>query len=435
MERIRNRPLEIVLGLLLAAALVIGVGLIWLSFRGDLGDYYTVDAHLSQASDALEQGDPVSFRNVIVGEVSDTSGSLDGTAVARLRLHADQARLIPATVTAIALPRTLFGAVQIELLPPARDGDTFLHDGGTIAPATGPQAESLQTALANAYRLLTSIHPAQLDAALSALASALDGQGDRLGRLVTSADRYLRAIAPHMGQLAGVIGDLATVTDGLARNAPDLLGSLRNLLVVTKGITAQKRAIAELLAVAPTAVDDTQLLLSPRNVDNIVTVFRDQVPVSAALAADPHALVDTIDGFRAFGQAFSSAASSGPYLKTNILLTGVDVAELFPIIAGGEGHAFDGIDDPPVYTGADCPRYGDRTGPNCGARAATARARVLTTGTSYGGTADSVGSRRELDAVRAAASALTGLPTASIPDAADLLLGPLLRGSATVIAP
>jgi hypothetical protein len=60
---------------------------------------------------------------------------------------------------------------------------------------------------------------------------------------------------------------------------------------------------------------------------------------------------------------------------------------------------------------------------------------VLTSGGSggYGGTASSIGSPREVRAVRGAASAITGVPEAQIPGAVDLVLGPMLRGTPTVI--
>jgi len=51
----------------------------------------------------------------------------------------------------------------------------------------------------------------------------------------------------------------------------------------------------------------------------------------------------------------------------------------------------------------------------------------------YGGTASSIGSPSEVRAVRAAASAITGVPESKIPGAVDLVLGPLLRGTPTVI--
>jgi phospholipid/cholesterol/gamma-HCH transport system substrate-binding protein len=435
MEQTRRRGLEVVLGLILALTLALSVVLIWDSFSGKFSNKIAVSAQLSQAGDALEQGDIVTYHDVIIGEVTSATGKLDGGAVATLKIDPKAAGVIPASVTAVAVPASLFGLTRIELVPPADVTGPMLRQGDVIGADTTPAAESLQTALANAYTLLTSVHPAQLDAALSSLASALQGQGENLGKLVTRADDYLRTLAPQLPELDSVITSLATVSDEVARNAPELVTSLSNTLVVANSILADKQAVASLLNVAPTALDNAQLLLSPTNVDNAVTIFRNELPVAQALAANPQALPATINGFKQFATTFAQTMSSGPYVKANILLTGVNFAELFNAIVGGEGHVFDSVSDPPEYTAADCPRYAGADGPNCGSAAgpAGASARILTTGQDYGGTSSSIGSNQELFAVRSAASTIIGQPAASIPDVVDLLLGPLLRGTPTVI--
>jgi phospholipid/cholesterol/gamma-HCH transport system substrate-binding protein len=436
MERIRNRGLEILLGLALAAALVLGVVVVWESFSGAFSDKITVSADLAKAGDALEQGDIVTYRNVIIGEVADSTGDADGGARATLKIDPAAATEIPASVTAVAVPASLFGNTKIELLPARRTDGPRLHDGSLIAADRSPTAESLQTALANAYTLLTAVHPAQLDAALSALAEALQGQGASLNKLIGKADDYLVKLAPHLPELDEVIISLARVTGEIARNAPDLLSSLANTLVLAKGILADKQVVRSLLAVAPTAVDNAQRLLSPRTVDNIVTVLQDQVPVTAALAANPDALPDTIAGFKAFADTFNQTLSSGPYLKANLLLTGADFAQLINVGAGQKGNVFHAIVDPPPYTNADCPHYEGASGPNCpsGAGANRGSVRLLTTGSNYGGTSSSIGSAKEIRAVRAAASTITRISERDLSDATtDLLLGPVLRGTPTVV--
>ena len=437
MEKIHNRALEIVLGLALAAALVLGVVTIWFSFRGVFSDKITVSAELAKAGDALEQGDIVTYRNVIIGEVTSSTGNADGGAVAKLKIDPKEAAKIPANVTAVAVPASLFGNTKIELLPPAKTSSAFLHDGSVIIADTSPTAESLQTALENAYTLLTSIHPAQLDAALSALATALEGQGGHINTLIAKADGYLTRLAPHLPQLDDVIRSLATVTAHLARNAPQLLDSLANTLVVAKGILAEKNVVRSLLDVAPVAVDNARTLLNPATVDNAVTVVRNEVPVSAALADRPDALAQTILGFKVFADTFNGTLADGPYLNANILLTGADFTQLFPAAAGRKGNVFHAIVNPPEYTPADCPRYEGASGPNCGAGAAAAQSqgvRVFQTGHDFGGTSSSIGSARESRAVRATASALTHLPVAELPaGVVDVLLGPLLRGVPTLV--
>ena len=439
MEKIHNRPLEILLGLLLAAAMVMGVVLVWLSFRGAFSDKITVSAQLAKAGDALEQGDIVTYRNVIIGEVSESTGSTDGGAVAKLKIDPHDAAKIPANVTAVAVPASLFGNTKIELLPPAKASGEFLHDNSVIAEDTSPTATSLQTALENAYTLLTSVHPAQLDAALSALATALEGQGRQVNTLIAKADHYLARLAPHLPRLDDVMTSLATVTNHLARNAPQLLGSLANTLVVAKGILADKNVVRSLLDVAPVATDNARKLFNRTTVNNAVTVVRNEVPVSAALAQRPDALVRTILGFKVFANTFNETLASGPYLKANLLLTSADFTQLLPAAAGKPGNVFHAIIDPPEYTAADCPRYYGASGPNCAATAATTatgsnNAKVFRTGTDFGGTSSSIGSASELRAVRQAASALTELPLPRLSGSVvDVLLGPLLRGVPTLV--
>ena len=434
METIRRRGLEVCLGLGLAAALVLAVVVIYESFSGAYSDDITVSAMISQAGDALEQGDIVTYRDVIVGEVTDASGNLDGSAVLKLKIHRGNAAVIPANVTAVAIPASLFGSTKIVLVPGTTISGPHLSEGQRVGADRNPAAESLQTALANAYTLLTAVHPAQLDAALSALASALQGQGASVGRLISSADAYLTKLAPSLPALNDVITSLVTVTAELAKNSPQLLSSLGNVLTVEAGIQRSKQAVANLLDVAPTTLANARLLLSPVNVDNAVTILRDQVSVLGAFAADPRALPETINGFRQFAETFSGSLSSGPYARVNIILTGANLAALFNVAVGGKGTVFSSVSDPPGYTAADCPRYPGAAGPNCAAGAATQAqgATVYDTGTAYGGTSSSVGSSSEVAAVNAAATAITGRPS-PLPSALDLLLGPLLRGTPTVV--
>ncbi len=166
-------------------------------------------------------------------------------------------------------------------------------------------------------------------------------------------------------------------------------------------------------------------------------MLQNEVPVTAAVAAHPNALIDTIGGFRAFADTFNRTLADGPYLNANILLTGADFTQLVPTSAGGKGNVFHAIVNPPEYTVADCPRYAGASGPNCtsgSAAAQTSRIRVLTTGTSFGGTSSSTGSAREARAVQSAASTLTRIPMAQLPSGVvDVLLGPLLRGVPTLV--
>jgi virulence factor Mce-like protein len=419
------------MGIAMALILATAVIIVWESFRGTFSNKITVSARLAQAGDALEIGDIVTYQDVIVGEVTAASGELDGGAVATLKIDPAKAAVIPASVTAVAVPQSLFGLTRIELVPNASAGGPMLADGDVISADRSPAAESLQTALANAYILLTSVHPAQLDAALSALADALQGQGANLGQLITSADAYLRKLAPQLPALNDTVRNFATVTDEIARNAPELVSTLGQALVVSNAILAEKQAVTSLLSVAPGAVADAQNLLTSTTVNNTVTVVSNEVPVLQAFAAKPDALSQTINGLQQFAKTFAEISSSGPYLKIELELTGVNFAQLLQVEEGGTGHVFDAISDPPLYTSANCPHYDGAAGPNCvtASQAGHQMAQLLTTGDSYGGTSSSVGSPAEIAVVQQATALLDGSSAQSVPGAlADLLLGPLLRG-------
>jgi hypothetical protein len=250
--------------------------------------------------------------------------------------------------------------------------------------------------------------------------------------LIGKADSFLARLALHLPQLDSVITSLANVTEHLSRNAPQLLDSLRNTLVISRGILADKEVVRELLDVAPVAVDNARKLFNPDVVDDAVTVIHNEVPVSAALAAHPGALADTLLGFKVFADTFNQTLAEGPYLKANLLLTGADFTQLFPAAAGKPGDVFHAIVNPPEYRIRDCPRYDGASGPNCDS--ATSSVKVLQTGHNFGGSSSSIGSVREQRAVRSAASVLTHLPVDALSaGVVDVLLGPLLRGVPTLL--
>ena len=157
MEQVRKRSLEVTLGLLLAFALLMSVVLIYESFSGNFSSDIVVSASISQAGDALEQGDIVTYHDIIVGEVTQANGNLSGGSVVKLKIHVDQAKAIPKSVTAIAIPQSLFGATEITLMPGADTSGPALHAGDHIAADLSPSAEP-------ADRTVQRLHPAHVGA-------------------------------------------------------------------------------------------------------------------------------------------------------------------------------------------------------------------------------------------------------------------------------
>ena len=432
----RLRVVELVAGIALIMASLIGVGLVYATFRGTFGDSVKVSAGITDAGDALEPGAAVTYRRIIVGEVRSAAQTADGHARVGLTIQARYAKVIPSNVLSIAVPLNLFGSSSIELVPPPKPSGRALRDGDVISADTSPGAAGLQTALADAYQLLTAIKPSDLDAALTALATALQGQGANLGALIEKADAYLRKLAPSLPTLEATINELATVTDELAKDSPNLLASLRDLLAPAKVVADRAATIATLLDVAPKATSDASALLDATG-DNFVTVVNAQQAVLDAFRDNPQALPRTFDGFKGFADSFSATLAQGPYQRVNVLVTGANFEGLGTLIAGLPSQVLTGITDPTLYTVAQCPRYPGLSGPNCSSAQSNATTRSaaerLLAGSTTVHAAGGGASAQQVAAAREVLSAVSGLPPAQIPAAIDLILGPLLRGTATVV--
>ncbi|MDP9116591.1 MAG: MCE family protein [Actinomycetota bacterium] len=421
------------LGLAMTVLIIIATVLTFKTFNGDFGDTITVSASVGQAGDSLEAGDIVTYRSVIVGEVKSFRVTAStGATQLTLRLSRPKANVVPANVTAIAVPASLFGNTKIQLVDPTEPAPGSLHDGSQIRADTSPGAEGLQTALSQLYDLLTVVHPAELNNALTALASAVQGRGDDIGKLIDKLDAYLKTLNPMIPGIVQTIRSLATVATSAASNAPDILQTLSNGLTPAAAIIRQQQAIGELFTFAPTLLDNATMLI--HNVgNNFVTVVINGGPLASAMAQRPAALGDTVIGFRNVADAFASALHGGKF-QINGVVTGVNAAALVPLLLGQTTHVIDRATDPRVYTTAQCPQYPGAQGRNCaGDSVQTNAAVMLTGGTNTSGRLGAVGSAGEIQAVEAVVSAMTAVPVDNVPAAIDLIMGPLLRGTTTVI--
>jgi len=432
----RRRIIEIVAGIGLIATSVLAVGLVYATFRGTFGNAVHVTAGITDAGDSLEPGDAVTFRDIIVGEVRSAGKSANGGAQVALTIQQQFARVIPANVLSIAVPVNLFGSTAVQLVPPPQPSAQTLREGTHIAADTSPGAAGLQSALTDAYQLLTAIRPADLDAALTALADALQGQGANVGELIEKADAYLRRLTPSIPTLESALHNLATVSEQLAAHAPDLLSSVQNLLGGARTIITRQSAITALLAVAPQTVNDASALLDNTS-HSYLTVVNAQQAVLAAFRDHPDALPKTLSGFKAFADTFGATLSSGPYAQVNVLATGPNNAALGPLLLGQPTQVLAGVTNPQVYTVAQCPRYQGASGPNCPTSATAqqvlAQSAMFTTSGNYGGSVGPIGTRAEIAAIEELLGSASGTPSSGVPAADDLIVGPLLRGTATVI--
>src|SRR3954452_15206729 len=214
----------------------------------------------------LQPRSDVKLRGVVIGSVRSIStynvpasaGQQPETrARVRLALNPGRAKLIPAGVTALLLPKTLFVERYVALqVPTDLSGSAAqpIRAGATIS--SGKDAIEVERVLDDLYPVLLALHPEDLKVTLTALATALQGRGKQLGDNLAAFGDYLTKFNPKVPELADDLDKLGKVALEYNDAAPDLLASLDNLQTTARTITQRPLALRQLLSAA-TATSDT----------------------------------------------------------------------------------------------------------------------------------------------------------------------------------
>ncbi|MGX7673578.1 MCE family protein [Plantactinospora sp. DSM 117369] len=430
-----RRVLGLVFVVLLGAALSLAV----LQYRKVFTPVAWVTLHTAQTGMQLNPGAEVKLRGVPIGEVREVDS--DG-AQARLRLALDPDRIgqIPADVTARLLPKTLFGERYVALVPPAGSTAGPLRAGAVISQDRSRNGVELERVLDEALPLLQSIHPDKLASTLAALATALDGRGEQLGRTLETLDTYLSELNQELPALTEDVRRLAAVLDSYDAALPDLLAILRDVTPTARTVADQRTQLAAFLAESTGAADVGRLFLD-RHGDQVIRLGELGRPVLELLAA---------------------YAPEYPCLMQGLVGAQPRAEEVF---RNGRMHVTLEVtrDNGAYQPGRDDPAYGASTGPQCrelpnptppapevriedgydhgGSRPGPVKLPVgkppAGTATSTGdapaaGTPPAMGSagtEEEQNLLKPIIGAATDTLPVQVPDIAVLLWGPLLRGA------
>ncbi|MFI5909179.1 MCE family protein [Dactylosporangium sp. NPDC051541] len=426
-----NKLLGLVFIVLLGSAL----GLAVLQYNKAFTPVTHVVLHTAHTGLQLSPGAEVKLHGVVVGEVRSVSSDGSG-ATLRLALDPSLTSQIPAGVSARLLPKTLFGERYVALMPPAVAGRA-IRDGDVITQDRSASALELEKVLDDTLPLLQAIQPDKLAATLGALATALEGKGDQLGRDITDIDAYLAALNPDMPLIAEDVRRLAAVVDVYDGVLPDLLSLLRDVSVTADTVAEQRAQLATFWTDTTTAADTTRYFLE-RHGDQLIKVGDVSRPVLELLAA---------------------YAPEYPCLVQGLVALQPRVEQAF---TGGRMHiTLEITRDNGKYLPGDRPVYGADNGPNCRglpspgvpapgvpindgydygtARAGTTKLPVGTIpATAGGGTgtqtvggppSSEAGSQEERKLLEPLIGGAMGIPPVEVPDIAMLLWGPLLRGA------
>jgi phospholipid/cholesterol/gamma-HCH transport system substrate-binding protein len=356
-------------------------------------DTVRVSASIPLSGAPLPVGSEVKARGVVVGRITDAK-VVGERGVLTLEQNPADAELLPGNVTSRALPTTLFGKEFLDLVLPATPRGE-LAEGAVIAEDTAPQSIETQRLLADTFPLLASLHPAELDAALTAVAQALDGRGEQIGTSLDTLDGYLRELAPHHPALVADIEALATASDRLADAVPDLAGTVRDLATTTRTVAEKREALGTFLATGATAATALDEVLS-HNERSLVAMSPALQQVLRAFDGNTKGVARTAKSIPDFLDALVRVSGGNPYFRIELQLDGLSRG---------------------VYTAADCPRYPGADGSNCPTASTSSR---------YGDTPGKASTTVGRTTVRDALAPLLGVPADEVPSTTELLVGPLL---------
>lgn len=202
-------------------------------------DDVTIDT--GRAGLNLPKNADVKLRGMIVGSVKDIEPRDGGVRIV-LGMKPDLIEQVPADVTAEIVPKTLFGEKYIALIPADDAGAGRLQAGDVIARAEVPiEVENL---LNDLYPLLQAVEPAELSYTLTAVSQALEGRGEKLGETLVAANEYLTALNPDVPTLVDDLTKLGTVSDGYAAQMPTLGRFLENTVVTGNTVVAKRTQLA-----------------------------------------------------------------------------------------------------------------------------------------------------------------------------------------------
>jgi phospholipid/cholesterol/gamma-HCH transport system substrate-binding protein len=380
----------------------------------------------------LQLQSDVKLRGILVGTVRKISTynvpARDGRqpetrARVRLALSPSKAKLIPVGASALLLPKTLFGERYVALqVPnglqgaqarPVRSGDTI---------SAGRDAIEVERVLDDLYPVLLALHPQDLKATLTALATALQGRGKQLGDNLAAFNRYLLAFNPKVPTLIDDLDKLGQVASLYNDAAPDLLASLDNLQTTNRTISRQPQALDQLLTAATSTSDELDGFLNADG-DYLIQLSASSAKILRLLADFSPEYPCLIQGLARYEPRLEDAfGGKQPGLHITLEFVnnrGKYVPGNEPRLVAGSSHCY-GLPNPVVpFPGIDFSDGAPPVGPT-GSLPTADRAAYHANG---------VGSVPERKLISALLSGSYGNDPAKVPGLATLLAGPLLRGS------
>lgn len=333
-------------GVTALATLTAVVASLYLYGHGTFSDDWEATALVDDAGGSLVVGSDVKYDGVVVGKVAGLrfNPAVDGPGGTRidLELRPGMAEDVPADVRARVLPASVFGTSFVDLVTTGKT-DGSLEPGAEIPQDRSRPTLELQDVLDGLDTVIDTLGPAELSSTLTALADALDGNGEQLGRTIVRLEQYLGKLNPAMPAVRRNLDLLATNLEAFEGYAPDLFAATENALVAARTLVDQEDDLRGLARSGAETMTDVDRLLSANERRLVDALVRTAVTVDS-LYDGRQQLTRGVLSFLDLSEGFSGALSGGSYLriKGNVVLQ-----------------------EEPAYGPEDCPQFGSQRGRGC----------------------------------------------------------------------
>ncbi|WP_116204048.1 MCE family protein [Amycolatopsis circi] len=395
-------------GVLFLAALSAFVLITVKIYNKDFTTTVPVTLQADRVGNQLRTGGQVKARGVVVGEIRGVR-AIRGGAEISLALDPDQVKWLPVNVSALLVPKTLFGERYVQLSIPDTDRKRPLQSGDVISQDRSANAIELERVFDNLLPVLKAVQPQKLATTLTAVSTALQGRGAQLGQTLATASDYLRRFNPNLPQLDRNVRDLATVTQMYGDIAPDLLDALTDSSVTLGTINAKRTDLGSLYQQVTTSSQDLTTFLR-QNRNNIIALSADSrrpLEIGAKYSPSFPCTLQALTDLKPSMDKVLGAGTNEPGLHVEVT------------VSQSRGK---------YVPGKDAPAYTEKTGPRCYPSGVVPTAGTPATEPSTGdlGIANSPQEQQFLAPLVAPS---LGMSTAEVPTWSSVLVGPLYRGT------
>lgn len=235
-----NNVKNFVSGLAFLAGFALAVLLTVALYKGTFHSTTAITVKTDRAGLTMAPGAVVKLRGIEIGKVTGVKTAPGGARVS-IKVDNSETKWIDKDASARIVPPTAFGAKYIEITSSQPSSATRIQAGDEIT-SKGVTVE-INSAFSHLSEVLAAAQPDKVNNAVTALSSALDGQGNNLGDLVSTTNSYLDTFNESLPVLQQGLDESTSVARTYADLAPDLVTLLGNTSTTAKTLTERQKQL------------------------------------------------------------------------------------------------------------------------------------------------------------------------------------------------